>query len=139
MSSESLARLEQAGQLKLEPPSRKEFDRLLKSGCAYLADARKDLFLESRFDLAYAAAYAFSLAALRRSGYRSANRYLVFQCLPHTLGLGPEHWRLLALCHERRNAATYEGIFAISEKLLTELLQVTEILLAKVTALTPPE
>ncbi|HEU4923912.1 MAG TPA: hypothetical protein VFT23_12660 [Burkholderiales bacterium] len=63
----------------------------------------------------------------------------MFQCLPHTLGLGPEHWRLLALCHERRNAATYEGIFAIDEKLLTELLQVTEILLAKVTALTPPE
>lgn len=72
MSSESLARLEQAGQLKLEPPSRKEFDRLLKSGRAYLAE--KDLFLESRFDLAYAAAYAFSLprCALAATGARTA-------------------------------------------------------------------
>ena len=139
MNSESLARLAQAGQLKAEPPSRKEFDRLLRSGRAYLADARKDLFLESRFDLAYAAAYAFSLAALRSSGYRSENRYLVFQCLPHTLGLRPEHWRLLALCHERRNAATYEGIFAIDERLLAELLQATETLLTKVAALSPPE
>jgi hypothetical protein len=139
MSSESLARLAHAGELKAEPPSRKEFERLLRSGRAYLADSRKDLSLESRFDLAYAAAYAFSLAALRRSGYRSANRYLVFQCLPHTLGLGPEHWRLLALCHERRNVATYEGVFAIDEKLQAELLKATEVLLAKVTALAPPE
>jgi hypothetical protein len=139
MSSEGLARLAQAGQLKAEPPSRKEFDRLLKSGRNYLADSRKVLSLESRFHLAYEAAYAFSLAALRRSGYRSENRYLVFQCLPHTLGLGPEHWRLLALCHERRNAATYKGIFVIDEKLLAELLQATELLLAKVTALAPPD
>jgi hypothetical protein len=27
---------------------------------------------------------------LRHSGYRAANRYIVFQVLPHTLGLGPE-------------------------------------------------
>lgn len=139
MSSDSLARPAQAEQLKAEPPSRKEFERLLKSGRIYLADARKDLALESRFDLAYAAAYAFSLAALRRSGYRSDNRYLVFQCLPHTLGLGAEHWRLLALCHERRNAFTYKGVFAIDEKLLAELFQVTELVLAKVTALPLPE
>jgi len=138
MSSESLARLAQAGELKAEPPSRKEFERLLRSGRAYLADSRKDLSLESRFDLAYAAAYAFSLAALRRSGYRSENRYLVFQCLPHTLGLGPEHWRLLALCHERRNAVTYEGIFAVDEKLIAELLQATDFLLAKLQTLSPP-
>jgi hypothetical protein len=116
-------------------PSRKEFDRLLKSGRNYLADSRKVLSLESRFQLAYEAAYAFSLAALRRSGYRSENRYLVFQCLPHTLGLGPEHSRLLALCHERRNAVAYKGIFAIDEKLLAELLQMTELLLTKVAAL----
>jgi hypothetical protein len=121
MSSENLARLAAAGQLKAEPPS------------------RKDLSLESRFDLAYAAAYAFSLAALRSSGYRSENRYLVFQCLPHTLGLGPEHWRLLALCHERRNALTYKGISNIDEKLLAELYRAAEIVLAKVSALPMPK
>jgi hypothetical protein len=57
----------------------------------------------------------------------------------NTLGLRPEQWRLLALCHERRNAATYQGIFAVDEKLLAELLQATEALLTKVAALSPPE
>jgi hypothetical protein len=139
MSSANLASLAHAGQLKAEPPSRKEFEGLLKLGHAHLADSRKDLSLESRFDLAYAAAYAFSLAALRWNGYRSENRYLVFQCLPHTLGLGPEHWRVLALCHERRNALTYKGVFSIDEKLLSELYRATETVLAKVTALPTPK
>lgn len=137
MSSEQLARLAQAGQLKAEPFSRKEFQGLLKLGRVRLTDSRKDLSLESRFDLAYGAAYAFSLAALRWNGYRSESRYLVFQCLPHTLGLGPEHWRVLALCHERRNAMTYQGVFVfmIDEKLLGELYKTTEIVLTKVAAL----
>ena len=138
MSSEPLARLAHAGQLKAEPPSRKEFQGLVKLGHARLADSRKDLSLESRFALAYGAAYAFSLAALRWTGYRSESRYLVFQCLPHTLGLGPEHWRLLALCHERRNALTYEGVFSIDEQLLSELYRSTETVRAKVAALPLP-
>ena len=75
MSSENLARLAHAGQLKAEPPARKEFEGLVKLGRMRLADSRKDLSLESRFDLAYGAAYAFSLAALRWNGYRSENRY----------------------------------------------------------------
>ena len=41
--------------------------------------------LESRFDLAYNAAHGLCLAALRWHGYRPANRYIVFQVLPHTL------------------------------------------------------
>ena len=69
-----------------------------------LADAAKTTnSLESRFDLAYNAAHALCLAALRRSGYRASNRYIVFQVLPHTLGLGPEVWRILARCHDLRN------------------------------------
>jgi len=139
MSSAGLAKLAQAGQLKAEPPSRKELEGLLKIGRAKLVDARRDLALESRFDLAYAAAYAFSLAALRWHGYRGENRYLVFQCLPHTLGLGPEHWRVLALCHERRNAATYKGIFNVDDRLLAELFRATEAVLAKVASLPPPK
>ena len=59
-----------------------------------------------------------SLAALRWHGYRSENRYLVFQCLQHTLGLVAEQWRVLALSHERRNAAQYEGHFNVDEKLM---------------------
>ena len=74
--------------LKAEPPDAKEFAGLCRSGLARLKDATNDaLSLEGRFDLAYNAAHALCLAALRRHGYRSVNRYIVFQLLPHTLGL----------------------------------------------------
>jgi hypothetical protein len=68
--------------LRKEPPNAKEFAGLERSGLTRLADAQKEAnSLESRFDLAYNAAHALCLAALRRSGYRSANRYIVFQVL----------------------------------------------------------
>lgn len=87
--------------LRKEAPDAKEFAGLERSGLTRLADAQNEAnSLESRFDLAYNAAHALCLAALRRSGYRSANRYIVFQVLPHTLGLGPEVWRVLARCHD---------------------------------------
>ena len=138
MTSENLARLAKTGQLKAEPVVRKELDGLQRLGTRQLADARKaGLALESRFDLAYGAAHAFSLAALRYHGYRSENRYLVFQCLQHTLGVGPEHWRVLALCHERRNAAQYEGVFEVDEKLMAELVRATDAVRAALEALPP--
>lgn len=72
-------------------------------------------------------------------GYRSENRYLVFQCLQHTLGLGPGHWRVLALCHERRNAALYEGTFLFDDQLVTELLKATEMVLQELGTLPLPK
>jgi len=109
-------------------------------GRTRLEGARKsDLALENRFDLGYGAAHSLSPAALRWHGYRSENRYIVFQCLQHTLGLGPEHWRVLALCHERRNAADYEGELKVDDKLMTDLLKATEAVLAKVCALELPK
>ena len=82
---------------------------LLQSAEDRLNDAaRADLSYSSRFDLAYNAAHALALAALRRAGYRSDNRYLVFQALAHTVGLAAERWRVLAKAHERRNLAEYE-------------------------------
>lgn len=58
------------------------------SAMSRLLDARNmDLALESRFDLAYNAAHALALCALRSKGYRSSNRYIVFPVLPHTLAL----------------------------------------------------
>ncbi len=79
--------------------------------------------MESRFDLAYNAAHALCLAALRWHGYRSGNRYLVFQLLPHTLGLGPEVWRVLAKCHEIRNPGEYEGDLNVDERIVTDLVK----------------
>jgi len=46
----------------------------------------------------------------------------VFQTLPHTTGLPPEVWRVLAKAHERRNLAEYEGHLDHDEQLLKELV-----------------
>lgn len=113
--------------LKAEAPDDNETAGLLRTGKARLADARNaSLALESRFDLAYNAAHALCLAALRRKGYRASNRYIVFQVLPHTLGLGPEVWRVLDLCHTKRNLGEYEGLMEIDERLVTDLIAATD-------------
>ena len=91
MACAELDNLARIGKLKAEPPARAELAGLLRSGGTRLRDAgRADLGLESRFDLAYNAAHALALAALRARGYRSDSRYLVFQCLQHTIGLPVE-------------------------------------------------
>lgn len=109
--------------LRPEPPDAQEFAGLKRSGLSRLKDASNtSLSLEGRFDLAYNAAHALCLAALRRQGYRPVNRYIVFQVLPHTLGLGPEVWRVLAKCHEVRNLGEYEGDLNIDDRLLADLL-----------------
>ena len=124
--------------LRAEPPDAAEFAGLLRSGTARLADAGNvALALESRFDLGYNAAHALSLAALRWHGYRSANRYIVFQLLPHTLGLGPEVWRVLSKCHDVRNLGEYEGDLSIDERLVSDLLMAGQAVVAKVRALAP--
>jgi hypothetical protein len=50
----------------------------------------------------------------------------VFQVLPHTLGLGPEVWRVLDLCHNRRNLGEYEGLLEIDALLLADLIAATQ-------------
>lgn len=66
------------------------------------------------------------LAALRRMGYRAGNRYIVFQVLPHTLGLGPEVWRVLDKCHNTRNLGEYEGLLDVDERLVSDLVTATQ-------------
>jgi len=136
MSLPNLDNLVKTGQLKAEPMNQLEFSGLLRSGKARLHDAANpSLAAESQFDLAYNAAHSLSLAALRWHGYRSGNRYLVFQVLPYTLGVGSEVWRVLAKCHDWRNIAEYEGHFDMDEQLLKDLLTATQVLLARVSAL----
>lgn len=127
MTYQNLLNLVKTGNLKTEPPDRKEFEGLIRSGQIRLLDANNAaLSLESRFDLAYNASHALALAALRWNGFRSENRYLVFQSLAHTLELPAAEWRVLALCHDRRNLAEYEGSLEINEQLLLDLLRITE-------------
>ena len=122
--SSPLERLAGPGKaLAAEPPDTKEFAGLVRSGRVRLKDAENPSnSLEGRFDLAYNAAHAFCLAALRHYGFRPGNRYIVFQVLPHTLGLGPEVWRVLAKCHEIRNLGEYEGDLDIDERILADLI-----------------
>ena len=124
MPHEQLDNLVKARQLKAEPPSEKEVAGLISSGLARLRDAgNESLSIESRFDLAYNAAHALSLAALRRAGYRSESRYIVFQCLKHTLDLPNAQWRILDQAHRKRNLAEYEGHLDIDDALLEALLR----------------
>ena len=122
--------------LRAEPPDKREFDGLIRSGHARLRDAlNESLSIESRFDLAYNAAHAFCLAALRWHGYRSSNRYVVFQLLPHTLDLGPAIWRVLDKCHNIRNLGEYEGVLNVDERIVTDLVAACQAVAARVDAL----
>jgi hypothetical protein len=137
MSSKELDNLARIGTLKSEAGDQNEFDGLVKSGAVRLADAGKPgLSPESQFDLAYNAAHALALAALRWHGYRPNNkRYVVFPMLEHTLRLGPEVWRVLDKCHGARNLAEYEGSFTVDKQLLLDLIAAAEKVLAAVETL----
>lgn len=132
-SKANLENLQRSGGLKAEPPDRKECDGLMRSARDRLKDANTPLLsFASRFDLAYNAVHAIALTALRLQGYRSDKRYLVFQCLIHTLGASKVQVRLLALCHERRNLAEYEGYMDEDEALLGQLIESAKALLDRV-------
>lgn len=124
--------------LAKEPPDAGEFEGLKRSGLARLRDVElTGLSLEGRFDLAYNASHALCLAALRWHGFRARNRYIVFQVLPHTLGLGPEVWRILAKCHDVRNLGEYEGDLNVDERLVTDLIAACGAVAEKVGRLEP--
>ncbi|MBN3863023.1 hypothetical protein HCU66_12370 [Pseudomonas frederiksbergensis] len=132
-SNENLENLLCSGGLKAEPPDRKECEGLMRSALDRLKDAQAtSLSFASRFDLAYNAAHAVALTALRLCGYRSDKRYLVFQCLVHTADVNKVQVRVLALCHERRNLAEYEGYMDEDEALLAQLVEITAQLLLRV-------
>lgn len=138
MTSQPLDNLVSVNKLKVEPGDQAEFDGLVKSGRARLRDAHNEtLALESRFDLAYNASHALSLAALRWKGYRSDNRYIVFQCLPHTLGLEAKVWKVLDHCHHLRNRGEYEGFMDINKQLVDDLIVAAEVVLAAIDKLGP--
>lgn len=138
MTSPELERLVSIAKLKREPGVQAEIDGLVRSARSRLTDAANPaLAPESRFDLAYNAAHALALAALRWQGYRSDNRYIAFQALPHTLGLGPSVWRVLTTCHQRRNALEYEGFLDVDARLLADLLDASEAVYEAVLKLGP--
>jgi hypothetical protein len=133
MTSRQLENLASIGEIHKEPFSEAEFESLLQSARERLADSsRDDLAYSSRFDLCYNAAHALALAALRFHGYRSSNRFQVFNCLTHTLGLSGAEVRMLGEYHRRRNIAEYEGSLDIDEGFLDEVLGLTVALVNKI-------
>jgi hypothetical protein len=138
MAATSLDNLVRGGQLKREPPAQSELDGLIRSGLARLQDAQNEaLSLDGRFDLVYNAAHALSLAALRWHGYRSDNRYLVFQTLAHTLKLPAEQWRVLDTAHRKRNYVEYEGLADIDTEIVAAVIRVTTEIAARLEKLGP--
>ena len=136
MTLKKLDNLVKIKQLKVEAFDQAEFNGMLASAKRRLQDAQLPaLSEESRFSLAYGAAHAVSLAAMRWHGYRSDNRYLVFQCLEDTAGLENMQWRVLDKCHKLRNLAEYEGQLDITPQLLKELISITQHLIIQVETL----
>jgi hypothetical protein len=135
---EALQNLVRIGKLKAEPPDQTEFDGLIRSAARKLPDARNPgLSPDSRFILAYDAAHSLALAALRWHGFRSENRYIVFQVLGSTVSFPAAKWRFLDNCHQKRNVALYDGDYAEDEQLISELIEVAGELQVAVTALGP--
>ena len=123
MTLENLDNLVKIKQLKKEPPDQEEFDGMVSSAKRRLQDAEVDAVSEEgRFLSAYGAAHVLSVAAMRWHGYRSDNRFLVFQCLQQTVGFENAKWRVLDKCHKQRNLAEYEGHLEITPQCLTPLI-----------------
>ena len=96
---EKLPNLPKIGQLKASLSAESESSGLIRAAENRLRDAQnKSNSVDSRFSLAYDAAYSLALAALRKQGYRSENRFIVFKLLriekgvtlrPHPRSLHP--------------------------------------------------
>ena len=136
MALTALDNLVRIGQLKAEPRNALEAARMLAMARTRLADARlANVSLEGRFTSAYNAAHAAALAALRWHGYRSENRFTVFQCLAHTVNWPPARWRVLDAAHQKRNLAEYEGYLEVEEPTIAEMVALAAQLIADVRAL----
>ena len=136
MSLPALDNLVRIGQLKAEPRNEAEVKRMLAMARTHLDDAQvASVSREGRFISAYSAAHAAALAALRWHGYRSENRYMVFQCLTHTLNWPAPRWRVLDAAHQKRNVAEYEGFLEVEESAIAELCALVAELIADVAKL----
>jgi len=113
--------------------SRAEIDRMLTMARKRLEDASySQLSTEGRFTSTYNSIHAAALAALRWHGYRSENRYIVFQSLSHTLNWPASKWRVIDAAHQKRNLAEYEGYLEIEDSTIAELRQLASQLILDV-------
>jgi hypothetical protein len=122
----NLENLARAKQLNAEPPDELEIANLASRAETFLRDARNaGNSVEGRFTLAYNAAHALALAALRSAGYRpssAGHRRIVFQVLEFTADAPKALSLALAQYHDRRNRIEYEGA-SVSAMEMTDLVK----------------
>lgn len=127
---QALENLVGTGQLIAEPTSVEEVSGFLLRAQEQLDDARTaTLSPASRFSLAYDAAHAFALVALRAHGYRPGrglgHRLVVFTTLPHTVASPAAEWAALVRYHTKRNSTEYAGLVNASQAEARDLVQLT--------------
>ena len=125
---QALENLVGTGQLIAEPTSVEEVSGFLLRAEEQLNDARTaTLSPASRFSLAYDAAHAFALVALRANGYRPGrglgHRMVVFTTLPHTVGSPAAEWAALVRYHTKRNSTEYAGLVSASQAEARDLIE----------------
>ena len=116
--------------------SETEFIQLIEKARDFHKDSkREELSIQSRFQLAYEASFALSLAALRWYGYRpSGKRYVAFQALRYTVGLDSEI-ALLIKAHGMRIENEYDAEPFDDLRFLEELITANDVLIRRVPAL----
>ena len=135
--TDALARLLKTGQLKGEPTSKSEIAGFLANADQALVDARiPALSSANRFKLAYDAAHALALVAMRAHGYRPGSgpghRAIVFQSLVHTVRASPTLASSLNRYHTKRNRSEYDGLVTATDAEARDMLELTTYLRALV-------
>lgn len=119
--------------MRVEKCSPDEVQGLLASAAAFLSDARRRENSEAtRFNIAYEAAHALALAALRANDLRPAqgpgHRAIVFNVLDATTTAPTSISVPLAKAHDKRNKLTYDGLATFSRTELQEVIEAVEAL-----------
>jgi len=123
--------LVRSGLLKREAPSKSELRRFIAHAERALKDAAvPGLSASGRFDLAYTAAHALALAALRANGYRPGDgrghRAIVFLSLVHTIDAPDTLASTLNRYHTRRNRSEYVAYEDATEAEADDLLALAQ-------------
>jgi uncharacterized protein (UPF0332 family) len=118
------------GQLRQHKTSRNEIQQLLAVFARDIADAQlRTLSTDRRFATAYNAALTVATAALAACGYRAAgegHHYWTVQTLAFTLQLDAKTIEEFNRFRRKRNTIDYERTGAVSEKEVSEMLELAE-------------
>ena len=118
------------GRLRQHKTSKGEINQLLAVFARDMADAQSTtISIGRRFATASTAALTVSVAALAASGYRAAgegHHYWVIQSLAFTLQLNAETIEEFNRFRRKRNTIDYERIGAVSEREVSEMLELAK-------------